>query len=151
MAMKKALDWQQYDTLKTPGLSDREIARQWGIPWTTFHWEKQRYTAAHSGTPATQSRHTRAHQCTPEAAVERVYPGTLWYTSGAGDGAHHGTLESAHAGGVGPFLSLLPAFEAMVARDHDRQLLLSTPIGTPRHTVKKTYVVDVLYVDLIER
>ena len=25
------------------------------------------------------------------------------------------------------------------------------PIGTPRHTTKKTYVVDTLYVDLIER
>ena len=28
--------------------------------------------------------------------------------------------------------------------------LLSTPIGTPRHTTKKTYVIDTLYVDLIE-
>ena len=27
----------------------------------------------------------------------------------------------------------------------------STPVGTPQHTVKKTYVVDTLYVDLIER
>src|SRR4029450_12397595 len=48
-------------------------------------------------------------------------------------------------------LSLLPELEAMVARERDRQQLLSTPIGTPRHTVKKTYVVDTLYVDLIER
>jgi hypothetical protein len=39
----------------------------------------------------------------------------------------------------------------MVARERDRQRLLSTPIGTPRHTVKKTYVVDTLYVDLIDR
>jgi hypothetical protein len=28
---------------------------------------------------------------------------------------------------------------------------LGIPIGTPRHTVKKTYVVEQLYVDLIER
>jgi hypothetical protein len=48
-------------------------------------------------------------------------------------------------------LSLLPDLEVIVARKRDRQQLLSTPIGTPRHTVKKTYVVDTLYVDLIER
>jgi hypothetical protein len=48
-------------------------------------------------------------------------------------------------------LSLLPDLEVIVARERDRQRLLSTPIGTPRHTAKKTYVVDTLYVDLIER
>jgi hypothetical protein len=48
-------------------------------------------------------------------------------------------------------LALLPDLEAMVARERDRQRLLSTPLGTPRHTVKKTCVVDTLYVDLIER
>jgi hypothetical protein len=48
------------------------------------------------------------------------------------------------------FLSLLPDLEVMVARERDRQRLLSTPIGTPQHTTKKTYVVDTLYVDLIE-
>jgi len=52
---------------------------------------------------------------------------------------------------AGRLLSLLPDLEAMVARERDRQRLLSTPIGTPRHTMKKTYVVDALYVDLIER
>jgi len=48
-------------------------------------------------------------------------------------------------------LSLLPDLEVIVARERDRQRLLSTPIGTPRNTVKKTYVVDTLYVALIER
>jgi hypothetical protein len=48
-------------------------------------------------------------------------------------------------------LALLPDIEALVARERERQRLLSTPIGTPRHTIKKTYVVDTLYVDLIER
>ena len=48
-------------------------------------------------------------------------------------------------------LSLLPDLEVIVARERDRQRLLSTPIGTPRNTVKKTYVVDTLYVGLIER
>jgi hypothetical protein len=52
---------------------------------------------------------------------------------------------------AGRLLALLPELEAMVARERDRQRLLSTPIGTPRHTVKKTYVVDTLYVDLIDR
>jgi hypothetical protein len=42
MAMKKAIDWSHYDTLKAQGLADREIARQWGIPWGTFHREKQK-------------------------------------------------------------------------------------------------------------
>jgi hypothetical protein len=48
-------------------------------------------------------------------------------------------------------LALLPDLEALVARERDRQRLLNTPVGTPRHTVKKTCVVDTLYVDLIER
>jgi hypothetical protein len=48
-------------------------------------------------------------------------------------------------------LSLLPDLEVLVARERDRQRLLGTPISTPRHTVKKTYVVDTLFVDLIER
>jgi len=52
---------------------------------------------------------------------------------------------------AGRLLSLLPDLEAIVARERDRQRLLSTPIGTPRHTTKKTYVVDTLYVDLIAR
>jgi hypothetical protein len=39
----------------------------------------------------------------------------------------------------------------MVAHERDRQRVLSTPIGTPWHTAKKTYVVDTLHVDLIER
>jgi hypothetical protein len=52
---------------------------------------------------------------------------------------------------AGRLLALLPELEAMVACERDRQRLLRTPIGTPRHTVKKTYVVDTLYVDLIER
>jgi hypothetical protein len=48
-------------------------------------------------------------------------------------------------------LSLLHDLEVLVARERDRQRLVSTPVGTPQHTVKKTYVVEALYVDLIER
>jgi hypothetical protein len=52
--MARAIDWAQYDQLKAQGLSDRGIARQWGIPWSTFQRERQRYTAAHPDTPAHQ-------------------------------------------------------------------------------------------------
>jgi hypothetical protein len=48
-------------------------------------------------------------------------------------------------------LSLLSDLEVIVARERDRQRLLSTPIGTPQHTAEKTYVVDTLYVGLIDR
>jgi hypothetical protein len=40
--------------------------------------------------------------------------------------------------------------EKMLADWQTRQALLSTPSGTPRHTMKKTYVVDSLYVELID-
>lgn len=36
------IDWVQYDDLKAQGLADQEIAWQWGIPWATFHREKQK-------------------------------------------------------------------------------------------------------------
>ena len=32
----------------------------------------------------------------------------------------------------------------------DPNTLMRTPSGTPRHTVKKTYVVDRLYIELID-
>jgi hypothetical protein len=41
--------------------------------------------------------------------------------------------------------------EKMLADWQTRHTLLSTPSGTPRHTMKKTYVVDRLYVELIDR
>jgi hypothetical protein len=41
--------------------------------------------------------------------------------------------------------------EKMLAHWQSRQNLLSTPSGTPRHTMKKTYVVDSVYVELIDR
>jgi IS30 family transposase len=45
--MARAIDWRQYDRLKAQGLADREIARRWGIPWSTFQRERQRHTEAH--------------------------------------------------------------------------------------------------------
>jgi hypothetical protein len=41
--------------------------------------------------------------------------------------------------------------EKMLSDWQTRRTLLSTPIGTPRHTMKKTYVVDSLYVELVDR
>jgi hypothetical protein len=41
--------------------------------------------------------------------------------------------------------------EKMLADWKTRHALLSTPADTPRHTMKKTYVVDRLYVELIDR
>ena len=50
--MAREIGWEQYDQLKAQGLADREIARQWEIPWGTFHREKQK----HDSVPA-------AHRC----------------------------------------------------------------------------------------
>jgi hypothetical protein len=41
--------------------------------------------------------------------------------------------------------------EKMLADWQTRHTLLRTPGGTPRHTMKKTYVVDSLYIELIDR
>jgi hypothetical protein len=81
----------------------------------------------HSGVPARQER---------PAEVPAVHPGTptaedweLWHT----------------------IKSQWGEVEKMLSERHTRQALLNTPAGTPRHTVKKTYVVDTFYVDLIDR
>lgn len=159
--MKKVIDWHRYAELKAQGLADREIARQWGIPWGTFHREKQRYTAAHSGTPdhqptpvhpstpALRRRHTPAHPGTPDHKPTRVHRGTPTRPAQQPTAIHPGVPMPNEV--AVRLLSLLPDLEVIVARERDRQRLLSTPIGTPRHTTKKTYVVDSLYVDLIER
>jgi integrase len=60
--MARAIAWTHYDTLKAQGLSDREIARRFAIPWTSFYRERQRHTAAHPSIPITQP--TRAHRGT---------------------------------------------------------------------------------------
>jgi hypothetical protein len=106
-------------------------------------------TSEHPSTPAISRRHTEDHPGTPHLSIQQPtteHPSTP-------------SLEStqAHPGVPVPndlavrLLSLLPDLEVIVARERDRQRLLSTPVGTPQHTVKKTYVVEALYVDLIER
>ena len=157
------MDWTQYDQLKAQGLADREIARQWGIVWSTLHREKQKReptgvtvpenqgqnTEVDYSTPTSRQRHTQVHPSTPNLPAKRsttIYPSTPVEQS-----------TQAHSGVPMPndaamrLLSLLSDLEVIVARERDRQRLLGTPIGTPRHTVEKTYVVDTLYVDLIDR
>jgi hypothetical protein len=144
--MARAIDWTHYDTLKAQGLSDREIARRFEIPWTSFYRAKQRYTAAHPSPPEPQS--TTVHPSTPARQRRHtpVHPGTPNHKPTP---VHLSTPLSNDV--AVRLLSMLPDLEVIVARERDRQRLLSTPIGTPRHTAKKTYVVDTLYVDLIER
>ena len=117
------------------------------------------HTAAHPGTPA--RRHTRAHRSTPylptphptagHPSTPDVHPTRVHRSTPAPQptGVHQGVPIPDEA--AVRLLALLPDLEVMVARERDRQRLLGTPISTPRHTVKKTYVVDTLYVDLIER
>jgi hypothetical protein len=144
--------------------STAEIGRQLGIPRGTVATRTQRLVAQgkiqtrprggvyprqqalarQDGTlsvqpsiPLGSQRHTAAHQGPPTSPVLQstpVHPSTPLPTEIAAR-----------------LLSLLPDIEVMVARERDRQRLLSTPVGTPQHTVKKTCVVEVLYVDLIER
>ena len=136
--------------------SQRVQARQEGAPLDqTGHTGAHLSTpppdpiAAHRGTPPISRRHTTAHPSTPSLTAQQstpVHPSPPIEQS---------TL--VHPGVSMPndlavrLLSLLPDLEALVARERDRQRLVSTPVGTPQHTVKKTYVVEALYVDLIER
>jgi len=88
--MARAIDWTQYDTLKAQGLADREIARQWEIPWSMFCWEKQRgkghpltvdllYTSVHppraSGTPNPAGYTIKAHSGTPRCTSHPAHHG----------------------------------------------------------------------------
>lgn len=174
-----AREWEaEFIELWQRGLETAEIARRLGIPAGTVssrahvlqlqgktqarprggaHGRRvaeartagESVPAAHPSTPAMKSRHTRAHLSTPEpSALEPagVHPSTPAPQSTA---AHPGVPLPTEL--AMRLLSLLPDLEVIVARERDRQRLVSTPIGTPRHTAKKTYVVDTLYVDLIER
>jgi hypothetical protein len=147
--------------LKAQGLSDREIAQRFEIPWTSFHREKQRYTIAHPstpepqsttvhpGTPALRLQHTPVHPGTPNQQPARVHRSTPSLPVQQPTTVHRSTPLSDDV--TARLLSLLPDLEIIVVRERNRQRLVSTPIGTPRHTTMKTYVVDTLYVDLIER
>jgi hypothetical protein len=137
--MARAINWARYDRLKAQGHSERDIADAMRIPRTTLRREIEKRetqpTRVHPGTPQRRDRQpTRVHPSTPAEQPTPAHPGVPMPNDLAEC-----------------LLSLLPELEAMVARERDRQRLLSTPIGTPRHTTKKTYVVDTLYVDLIER
>jgi hypothetical protein len=92
-AIARSIDWTHYDRLKAQGLADREIARQWGIPWGTFHREKQKHVGhaglETSGVPAwvPQQPSIEAQKGTPpgtpssmevdelaEAVASRIFP-----------------------------------------------------------------------------
>ena len=94
-------------------------------------------TPVHPGTPPMPRRHTEDHPGTPPLPAPQSTPA-------------HPSVPLSHELGA-RLLALLPELEILVARERDRQRLVSTPVGTPQHTVKKTYVVEALYVDLIER
>src|SRR5215831_17566074 len=178
--MARGVNWTRYDRLKAQGRSERDIADALGIPRTTLRRaieqraaeptpvhqgtppaDQDRHAPAHPSTPGRRQRHTGAHPGTPPSQPTQVHPGTPRPRDRHPTRVHPSTPALQHTPAhpgipmpndlAGRLLSLLPDLEAMVARERDRQRLLSTPIGTPRHTIKKTYVVDTLYVDLIER
>jgi hypothetical protein len=106
-------------------------------------------TTAHQGTPAVSRRHTRDHSGTPAAQPTAVHQSTPTLPMPQPTMGHPSVPMPEDL--AVRILTLLPDLEVIVARERDRQRLLGTPVGTPQHTVKKTYVVDTLYVDLIER
>jgi hypothetical protein len=97
-----------------------------------------RHTQAHPSTPARRQRHTVAHLGTPATHPTQVHPGTPQPRGRHPTRVHRGTPAEqptqVHQGTPLPpelvrMLSLLPDLEAMVARERDRQRLLSTPTG----------------------
>jgi hypothetical protein len=84
-------------------------------------------TTAHSGVPARQDHLISTPTVHPGTPTEEDWE--LW----------------------GAVKSQWPSIEKMLSDWQTRHSLFSTPIGTPRHTLKKTYVVDSLYVELIDR
>jgi hypothetical protein len=82
---------------------------------------------AHSGVPARQDRSVSTPMVHPGTPTEEDW--RLW------------TAMKTRWGEI----------EKLLADWYTRQALISPPSGTPRHTMKKTYVVDSLYVELIDR
>jgi hypothetical protein len=158
---------QEFITLWQQGLSHDAMAERLGCPVGTIKSRAHRLqqqgviqprprgrglalpTAVHPSTPASRERNTAARSGTPARRHTRVHRGVPNLPDQQPTGVHPSTPLPSEA--ARRLLSLLPDLEVMVAREHDRQRLLSMPVGTPRHTVKKIYVVDTLYVDLIER
>jgi hypothetical protein len=84
-------------------------------------------TLAHSGVPARQEPHISPPMVRPGTPTEEDW--MLW-TAMKGRWAE---------------------IEKMLTAWQSRQAFLSTPSGTPRHTMKKTYVVERLYIEFIDR
>ena len=123
--------------------------------------EAENPSSAHPSTPALHQGYTRPHSGTPAVQDAEAHPGTPHLPAQQPTLVHPSVPETqhtqAHPGVPMPndlamrLLALLPELEVIVARERDRQRLVSTPVGTPQHTVKKTYVVETIYVDLVER
>jgi hypothetical protein len=156
------MDWTQYDQLKAQGLADREIARQWGIVWSTLHREKQKReptgvtvpenqgqnTEVHYSTPTSRQRHTQLHPSTPNLAAKRsttVYHSTPVAQSTQDTRVYHGRMMRPCACCL---CFLTWSYRCAGARSAAAPQYTNS---TPRNTVEKTYVVDTLYVDLIDR
>jgi hypothetical protein len=84
-------------------------------------------TMEHSGVPARQDHHLDTPLVHPGTPTEEDW--MLWTT----------------------MKTRWTEIEKLLADWQTRHTLLRTPSGTPRHTMKKTYVVDSLYVELIDR
>jgi hypothetical protein len=158
---------QEFITLWQQGVSHDAMAERLGCPVGTVKSRAHRLqqqgviqprprgrglalpTAVHPGTPASGEGNTPAHSGTPARRHTRVHRVVPSLPDQQPTAVHPSTPLPSEA--ALRLLSLLPDLEVMVTRERDRQRLLSTPVGTPWHTVKKTYVVDTLYGDLIER
>jgi hypothetical protein len=128
----------------------REFSGQYAAAGRQDHAPPERWLAdaVHRGTPEYTAHAQGAHRSTPASQPTQVHQSTPNLPAQQPTRVHPGVPIPNDV--AVRLLSLLPDLERMVARERDRQRLLSTPVGTPRHTVKKTYVVDSLYVDLID-
>jgi hypothetical protein len=167
--------FEEYDQRLANGESPKEIRRTFesrGVNWGTYQNRRSQWNKAHRSTP-------EAHQSTPEEPdLSMVHSGTPEHPSTP---EVHPELSPSHSSAVHSGVPArqewhaeVPAVhpgtptaedwelwniikarwlevEKMLAERHIRQALLSTPTGIPRHTVKKTYVVDTFYVELIDR
>lgn len=70
--MALVLNWQEYDELKRQGLSDRAIARQWDIAWSTFQWHKKRRDGPPSTIHGTPGEHPPSPTDLLPSTVDRL-------------------------------------------------------------------------------
>jgi hypothetical protein len=124
--MARAIDWRQYDRLKAQGLADREIARRWGIPWTTFYREKsKRQGPPAPGQTPVQMTDTGAEQRVDTDAEQRMDTGAV---SRVATGAGHG-LDTAAVQRLDQLEAAVQSLTTRVQSLMDR--LERQPVSTP--------------------